>query len=264
MLDTENNVTTTPPINGNDPLKRRDLNARYGGKSTSAKYAGDAIPPITVKHPVFAITASAGFAFLNAEMIFFLATYYNSSLGWGWNITAIAGVFLATMGAVYASFVLPHLYLRKRYHLYAPIVFLTAQLTVAALILAANTALTLLVGIMVVDRKFDAIAELLRSLALYSIAAIILYHGMVVFVRYVRYLYEREMHDSYKIVTFIGVLTVIVMVITLYLLQFDLGRMGGTDPQQGWLALHLTVRDIVLLGMTFCVFVWSGAALADH
>jgi hypothetical protein len=72
------------------------------------------------------------------------------------------------------------------------------------------------------------------------------------------------MHESYKIVSLAGIITVVVLVVTLFLLQFDLGRMGGSLPNQGWLSLHLSIRDVTLIGLTFFVFLWHATALADH
>lgn len=251
------------------PPKRRDLSVRYGKQNRTDNpspqpHFEDVIPPINQKHPLFLVITSFGFAALYAELLFFAATYYGNSLGIGLNIAVIAGVFVVSFGVVYASFTLPHRYYRTRFHDYSPIIFLVVQWTLSVIMLLVMAGLDFWAGIFLVDGKLDAVGELLRSIALYSLAVIILFHGLVVYVRYVRFLYEREMHESYKIVSFAGITAAVVLILTLYLLQFDLGRMGGSLPNQGWLALHLTIRVIVLLSLTIYVFVWHATVLADH
>lgn len=239
---------------------------RYGqvGPENSLPTEEDIIPAIGQKHPVFLFLTSLGFAALYAELLFFAATYYGNTLG-GWlNLALIAGVFALTFAAVYASFVLPHRRYRPRFNRYSPIVFLATQWTLSILVILGVTAVSFVAGVFVVDGRLEAVAELLRSFALYAIVVMLVFHGLVVYVRYVRFLYEREMHESYKIVSLTGVVTVVVLVVTLFLLQFDLGRMGGTMLNQGWLSLHLSIRDVTLIGLTFFVFLWHATALADH
>ena len=242
----------------------RDLSTPYGKATTRKRDPNDTIPAIGLKHPTFLLIASLGFAALYAELLFFVATYYGNSLGTGLNVALIAAVFVGLAGAVYVSFTLPHRLYQSRFNNYSPIIFLIVEWTAAVILLLAANGLVLLAGVFLVDGRLEAVAELLRSIALYAVVMIILYHGLIVYVRYVRFLYEREMHESYKIVSFAGVLAVVVMIVTLYLLQFDLGRMGGTQPNVGWLALHLSIRDVLLLTMTFFVFIWHATVLADH
>ncbi|MDB5082987.1 MAG: hypothetical protein JWP00_4911 [Chloroflexi bacterium] len=250
------------------PPRQRNLSARYGQSDTANLATGpvedDVIPAINLKHPVFLLISSVGFAALYTEVLFFAATYYGNSLGTGLNIALMAGVFLLTFGVMYTSFTLPHRQYRSRFNNYSPIIFLATQWTMAIMMILAVTGLAFVAGIFLVDGKLDAVGELLRSYALYSIVAMIVIHGLVIIVRYIRFLYEREMHESYKIVSLTGVLAVVILVVTLFLFQFDLGRMGGNLPNQGWLALHLSIRDITLIGLTFFAFLWHGTALADH
>jgi len=242
------------------------LSVRYGQENSAntAPVQEDVIPSIGQKHPIFLLLASLGFAALYAELLFFAATYYGNSLSGVTNVVLIAGIFVLSFGAIYASFVLPHRRYRPRFNLYSPIVFLATQWTMSILMVLGITVVSFVAGVFLVDGRLEAVAELLRSFALYAIAVMLIFHGLVIYVRYVRFLYEREMHESYKIVSLAGIITVVVLVITLFLLQFDLGRMGGNLPNQGWLSLHLSIRDVTLIGLTFFVFLWHATALADH
>jgi hypothetical protein len=250
------------------PPRRRNLSVRYGQSEPVSPPTNpdeeDVIPAIGLKHPVFLFISSIGFAALYAEMLFFAATYYGNSLSAGLNIGLIAGIFLLMLGLIYASFVLPHRRYRARFNNYSPIIFLATQWTMSILLILAGSIAAFVAGIFLVDGKLEAVGELLRAFALYAIVVMIVFHGLVIYVRYVRFLYEREMHESYKIVSLAGISTVVVLVVTLFLLQFDLGRMGGNLSNQGWLSLHLSIRDVTLIGLTFFVFLWHATALADH
>jgi len=96
------------------------------------------------------------------------------------------------------------------------------------------------------------------------LAGSILLHGILLYVRYVRYLYQRELHQSYKIVTIAGVSVGVALVLILYLLPFDLGRMGGHEANAGFLALHLSIRDVGLIVTTLFILFWHFTCLADH
>ncbi len=250
------------------PPAKRNLSVRYGQSNPVDPKARpaeeDIIPAIGLKHPVFLFLSSFGFAALYTEMLFFAATFYGNSLDVVLNVGLMSAIFLISYGLIYASFTLPHHRYRSRFNNYSPIIFLATQWTMSILLILAATVTAFVAGIFLVDGKLDAVSELLRSYALYAIVVMLVFHGLVIYVRYVRYLYEREMHESYKIVSLAGVTTVVVLVVTLYLLQFDLGRMGGNVPNQGWLALHLSIRDVSLITLTFFVFLWHATALADH
>lgn len=258
-------------VGGQTPPKKRDLSVRYGGQNSKpSKYADDVIPPINVKHPIFTLVAALGFGFLYAELLFFVLSYYNNLalLDNTLYFVLIVGFFILSSALFYGSFILPHIFTRRKFDLYSPIVFLVNQLTIAAGLILATTVLGLALAMYLISQSradgAAAFAEVLRSFSLYAVVLIVLFHGLVVFVRYVRYLYERDMHESYKIVSFLGGTAGIVMVVTLYLLQFDFGRMAGTTANAGGLSLHLTVRDLVLLFLTFFSIGWTATGIADH
>jgi hypothetical protein len=224
----------------------------------------DIIPAVTSHHRGFVWISSIAFAALYAELMFFAYNYYGSGLSFETVALAVAGVFVMTFVGIAVSFSLPHRLYRSRFNNYSPIIFLVTEWTASIMIVVGITLVTLGVGIFLVGGNLGAVGELLRSLALYSIVAVISYHGLVTFVRYVQYLYERELHQSYKVVTVAGVSVVVLLVITLYLLQYDLGRMGGVGPNQDLLSFHLSLRDIWLIVMNMYVLFWNYSRLADH
>ncbi len=243
------------------PSRQGNSVANAGGQD---KAQTDIIPTVTNRHRVFAAISSMAFGALYAELIYFAYNYYGSGLSGQTVALAVGGVFLLTCLSFWLSFALPHRLYRPRFKQYSPIIFLMTEFTASVLIVVANTLLTLGVGIYLVNGQLGAVGELLRSLALYSLVAVISFHGLVLFVRYVRYLYEREMHQSYKIVTFAGVSSVVMLLVIMYLLQYDLGRMGGSEPNKDLLSFHLSLRDIWLIVMNIYVLAWHFSRLADH
>lgn len=224
---------------------------------------GDIIPSIIALHSRFALAACGAFAALYAELIYFAASYYNNLSNTTLAIV-VGGVFLLTFGSYYLAIALPHRLLKNRFHDFSPIMFLTREWTLSVIITVLITLLTLGGGIWAVNGDLGAVGELLRSLALYGLAGSILLHGIVLYVRYVRYLYQRELHQSYKIVTIAGLSVGVAVVLILYLLPFDLGRMGGHDANAGFLALHLSIRDVGLIVTTLFILFWHFTCLADH
>lgn len=224
---------------------------------------GDTIPAIGVRHSRFQLAVCLAFAALYAELTYFAASYYNS-LPNNTLIMLVAGVFLLAFGGYFAAMTLPHRIFKPKFHEFSPIMFLTWEWTLSIVITVLVTLLTLGCGIWAVKGDLGAVGEIIRSLALYGLTGSILLHGIVMYVRYVRYLYEREMHQSYKIVTVGGVSAVIATVLILYFLPFDLGRMGGHEANAAFLALHLTIRDVGLIVTTLFILMWHFTCLADH
>ncbi len=224
----------------------------------------DIIPAISKRHKIFVGLSSFAFAALYAELMFFAYNYYGSGIAPENVALAVGLVFVLTFGTLLASFILPHRLYRPYFERYSPINFLIKEWVVAIILIIGVTLITLMVGIFLVGGNLGAVGELMRSLALYAIVAIISFHGLVTFVRYVQYLYERELHQSYKIVTVAGVSVVVLLIITLFLLQYDLQRMGSAEPKKDLLSFHLSLRDIWLIAMNMYVLFWNYSRLADH
>jgi hypothetical protein len=224
----------------------------------------DILPSLASRHPRFMWGISFGFSVLYAELMLFISLYYNSSLDLFTRLVLTFGTFLVSLFLLVVSFSLPHAYFKRQLDRYSPIIFLMLQWGLGSGIIIAGAILQLVVGIFIVNGDLFAISEHIRSLALYTFVVCILVHGSVIFARYVRYLYEREMHQSYKIVTVTGVSAVVILVITLFLLPYDLGRIGANVENSGLVALHITIRDIWLIGCTIYAFMWQVSRLADH
>ena len=224
----------------------------------------DILPGLLKQHPRFLYTISIGFAALFAELMLFMSMYYAPAKDSSFNIGLTVGTFLFSFLAIFGSFTLPHLYFLPRFKRSSPIIFLMMEWITGAIIVTAASIIQLVAGIFLVNGELFAISEHLRSLALYTLAICMMVHGAALFARYVRYLYERELHQSYKIVTVAGVTAVVLIILSLFLLPYDLGRIGTGLPNNGLLSLHITLRDIWLIVCTIFAFIWQLSVLADH
>lgn len=240
-----------------------DILQQNSGNRVTEPETGDVIPSIAKRHLRFLLASCLAFAALYTELIYFAASYYNNLS----NTTLaelLSGVFVLSFGGYFTAATLPHKIFKSRFNNYSPIIFLTTEWSVSIAITVVTTLLTLGAGIWAVNGDLGAVSEVIRSLALYGLAGCILLHGIILYVRYVRYLYEREMHQSYKIVAIAGVSVIVALALILYLLPFDLGRMGGSGPNAGFLTLHLTIRDVTLVVTTLFILMWHFTCLADH
>ena len=219
------------------------------------------LPGLLMRYRTFVVSACAGIAGLYAELGLFGYAYYRNDVDTGRAGLAIAALFLLTFLGYLSSLILPHLAYRYRYADYNPIVFFVKQFTLAVGIVVLTSLMTFGLSIVIVGAdNYGAMAEMLRSLFLYTIVGALVFHGLITYIRYVQYLYLHQIHESYKIVALAGGMSFGILVVALYLLPFDLGRIGA----DGLLALHLSVRDVALLGLTLYIFIWHALTLADH
>ncbi len=224
----------------------------------------DLIPSISKRSPRYMLIICLGFAFLYGELMLFASLYYNAGQELGPRLALTGGAFLLFFLAMLASFTLPHRIFLPRYNRYSPIIFLMMEWVASVIILVVASLIFLTVSIFVVKGDLGAIGEMIRSLTLYTLAVCVITQGSAIFVRYVQYLYEREMHQSYKIVTIAGITGVALIAITLYLLPFDLNQIGLNTPNNGLLSLHLSIRDVWLLSCALVSFFWHISVIADH
>jgi hypothetical protein len=109
-----------------------------------------------------------------------------------------------------------------------------------------------------------AISWLLRDGFLYLALGAFVYPGFVTFVRYLGFLYQTGGADRLKIITFEVGATVFIAVFGLYQYTVDMIQVLRAGPDEGLLALHLTVRDIWLAALVALIFVWQIGRAGDH
>ena len=107
--------------------------------------------------------------------------------------------------------------------------------------------------------------HLLRDFYLYLIAAVVLGHGLPLYVRYTRYLYTVAQESTAKIFVISGGLLALILIVGMYLFALDTSQVGAASAAvQGALGVHVTVRDLWLLTLAVALYAWHIKWMAHH
>ena len=109
-----------------------------------------------------------------------------------------------------------------------------------------------------------ALSWLIRDGFLYLALGALIYQGFVTFVRYLGFLYQTGGADKLKVIAFEVGATAFVLIFGLYQYTVDLMQVLGARPDQGLLAMHLTIRDIWSAVMVGIIFIWQIGRAGDH
>lgn len=188
----------------------------------------------------FAFGASLGFGILYAETTFARMNTLPSAAIVG----GVAGlIFLAT-------FLLPARVFRYTIADVAPRVqtqVLNRALVSAALILALNSGVWFALG---------ASVELLEELYAYTLVALVLFHGFAgAIASHVVYLQQTKQYNSNQLVAVIGLVTLILFVLVLFLLALD-----WMTPRNA----YIHVRDLTLITLVFLGYGRAVYLMAHH
>jgi hypothetical protein len=218
------------------------------------------------KHNGFILLSSLGFALLFAERGLYAHLAGNQR-----NPTAAAAIIALSALLVFAGFMaafrLPiRLMPEDDQTRWIPhtLDFLIGQLGIMVGCVASAIVLAIALYIYLVYPDLLAISWLLRDGFLYLALGAFVYPGFVTFVRYLGFLYQTGGADRLKIITFEVGATVFIAVFGLYQYTVDMIQVLRAGPDEGLLALHLTVRDIWLAALVALIFVWQIGRAGDH
>ncbi len=116
--------------------------------------------------------------------------------------------------------------------------------------------------------SFDLVAayNLLRDIYIYTLVAMLFFHGLLLYVRYMSYLYQTPEHvQPLKVVAASVGLGVIILIVAGFLFSLDIHRLEGAPPsQEGLLGLHVYTRSLYLLTLILGAYAWHLRWIADH
>ncbi|MBI4675825.1 MAG: hypothetical protein HY741_29650 [Chloroflexi bacterium] len=113
----------------------------------------------------------------------------------------------------------------------------------------------------------DAAVLLLKDLYFYALAAVILFHGLLYYVRQMHWLYEEfgGADSPLKPIAASGGIGVMIFVIAIVLLPLDLQTITrAPETLRGILGLFTYGRDLYLLTLALGAYAWHFRWLADH
>jgi len=224
------------------------------------------LPSLPGKHDRFIVLSSAGFAVLFAER----GVY--AHLADGQRANAMAALLIAAATVIVFVGFLASFYLPRRLMpeddqtrwIPHTMNFIMGQLAVSLACVAVSFSVAIALYVYLVAPSLLATAWLLRDGFMYLGLGALIYHGYVGFVRYLGFLYQTGGADRLKVIVFELGATVFILIFGLYQYTVDLVQVISARPEQGLLALHLTLRDIWLALLVVLIYVWQIGRAGDH
>lgn len=117
-----------------------------------------------------------------------------------------------------------------------------------------------------VDLNLVATYNLLRDVYIYTLVAMLFFHGLLLYVRYMAHLYQTPgFVQPVKVIAASVGIAVVLLVVAGFLFTLDLHRLQGAPPaQEGLLGLHVYLRSLYLLTLILAAYAWHLRWIADH
>jgi hypothetical protein len=207
-----------------------------------------------------------------AFVILFAERGLYAHLAEGTRAPAVAGLLIAVSAIIVFSGMVAAFYLPGRLMPEADqtrwiphtLNFLMGQLVIAVACVTVSFAAATGLYIYLIYPNLLATAWLVRDGFLYLAMGALIYQGFATFVRYLGFLYQTGGADRLKVIAFEAGATAFVVIFGLYQYTVDLVQVLAARPDQGLLALHLTLRDMWLAVIVLIIFLWQIGRAGDH
>jgi hypothetical protein len=221
--------------------------------------------PALKQHRPFAILSSFGLALLYTELSWASYNFWSHrSFGEALTLTALI-TLIAFVGYLISFFVPPMLVRETWDHLRAWGVFSNVTAWSVAMTIALNVIEFALLLYLV---NFDLVASynLLRDVYVYTFFAMLFFHGLLLYVRYVTFLYLTPDHaQPLKVVVASLGVGLIILFVGGFLFLIDLYHLENAPPaMQGLMGLHVYGRGLYLFTLAAAAYAWHLRWLADH
>ncbi len=224
------------------------------------------LPPVAGKFDAIIVFSSIAFTLLYTELGVYLSLAYSQRSAQAAAIVIALSTLIIFVGFL-AAFYLPcRLLPEGDQTCWIPhtLNFLASQAVIAVVCIVAACVPVTMLYIYLVYPNLIAITWVLRDSFLYMAIAALIYQGFILFIRYVGFLYQTGGADRLKIITFEIGATVFIAIMGLYLSTIDTMRVLGAGPAQGLLALHLTIRDMLLAIVVAIIYLFQFSRAGDH
>jgi hypothetical protein len=221
--------------------------------------------PTLKQHRPFAILSSFGLAFLYTELSWASFNFWSPrSTGEAITLTVLI-TLIAFIGYLFSFFVPPMLVRDTWDHPRAWGVLSNVTAWSAGITIALNA---IEFGLLLYLVNFDLVASynLLRDVYVYTFFAMLFFHGLLLYVRYVTFLYQTPDHvQPLKVMaSSLGVgLIILFMGGSLFLI--DLYHLENAPAaMQGIMGLHVYGRGLYLFTLVIAAYAWHLRWIADH
>jgi hypothetical protein len=221
--------------------------------------------PIFNKHRPFIFLSALGLALLYAEETWAAFNFWSHrSLTEGIVFVAvIAGI--AFLGYLISFFFPPTLVSHTWDHPRPWGVFIDVTFWSAGITIAFNVMIYILL-IILVQFDFTASYNLLRDMYVYTLFGLVFFHGMLLYVRYMHYLYSvPDYIQPAKVIAVSVGLGVVMLVVAGFLFMLDLYHFENAPVAiQPMMGLHIYARAIYAFTLALAAFGWHLRWIADH
>ncbi len=224
-----------------------------------------ALWPILKQHRPFAVLSSVGLALMYAELGWASYNFW-SRRSFDEALTLIVTMTLLALVGYLISFFVPPLLVRDTWdHPRAWGVFSNVTIWSIGITIALNV---IEFGLLLYLANFDLVASytLLRDVYVYTFFAMIFFHGLLLYVRHVTFLYQTPDHvQPLKVITASLGVGLIILFVGGALFLLDLYHLEITPAaQQGLLGLHVYGRGLYLWTLAIAAYAWHLRWIADH
>lgn len=221
--------------------------------------------PILKQHRQFAILSSIGLTLLYTEEAWASYNFWSPRpLNEALILVALISL-VALLGFLFSFFFPPALVSATWDHPRPWGVFINVTAWSVGITAALNVILYILL-LYLVQFDFTASYNLLRDVYVYTLFAIFFFHGFLMYVRYMHYLYSMPDYVQPIKVVAVSVGTAIVMlVVAAFLFLLDLYHFENAPAAiQPILGLHIYARALYALTLALAAYAWHLRWIGDH
>lgn len=221
--------------------------------------------PLLKQHRPFAILSSCGLALLYAELSWASFQFWSSRSFDEAVVLTILITMLAFVGYLISFFVPPMLVRDTWDH--------PRAWGILSNVTAWSIGITVILniieyGLLLYLVEFDLIASynLLRDVYVYTFFAMLFFHGLLLYVRYVTFLYQTPDHvQPLKVVAASLGVGLLLLFVGGFLFLLDLYHLEKAPAaMQGLMGLHVYGRGLYLFTLAISAYAWHLRWIADH
>ncbi|MBI4785762.1 MAG: hypothetical protein HY782_01785 [Chloroflexi bacterium] len=223
------------------------------------------LAPILKQHRPFAIYSSFALALLYLEEAWSASSFWSPHGSNEASVLIVLVTLVAFVGYMLSFLVPPMLVAETWDHPRAWGVLSNVTAWSAGITVAVN-ALIFVLLLYLVSFNLVATYNLLRDIYIYTLVALLFFHGLLLYVRYMTYLYQTPgFVQPLKVVAASVGIGMVILVVAGFLFTLDLRRLELAPPaQEGMLGLHVYLRSLYLLTLIIAAYAWHLRWIADH
>ncbi len=221
--------------------------------------------PYLQRHRLFGVASSLGLALLYVEEGWAVSQFWSRRPTHD-ALTIVALLALVIVIGYLISFLVPPQLVNPAWKYPRAWGILSHVTTISLIITIATNVAAFFILVYLVEGNLVATYNLLRDVYVYMLVGLIVFHGLLLYVRYLHYLYHAygAPPPSKVIGTSAGVGVVILLLVG-FLFSLDLRALEAAPAaMQGIVGLHTYGRALYLLTLLLAAFGWHLRWVADH